>query len=218
LIVEDVECSGALWHFLSMFWKIFGAMAPPTHIWGGWATFIVSLLLLGIITTIVGEVATVLGCVINMKPSVAGITLVAMGTSLPDTLASMSAARSSPYADSAIGNVTGSNSVNVFLGMGIPWTIACAYWLNKDGSNYAVPPGSMSFSVIMFLSCSSICFLILGLRRYFLGGELGGQGVTRNLSAGILFSLWLIYVLFVSLESYAIIKIDIGNIPEMPDL
>lgn len=31
------------------------------------------------------------------------------------------------YADNAIGNITGSNSVNVFLGLGLPWLIASIY-------------------------------------------------------------------------------------------
>ena len=218
LIVEDVSCSSAVWHFFSMFWKIFGAFTPPTEIWGGWAAFIVSLALIGIITTIVGEVATVLGCVINLKPSVAGITLVALGTSLPDTMASMTAARSSPTADSAIGNVTGSNSVNVFLGLGIPWVFGCAYWLNETGADYYVPPGNMTFSIIMFLACASICFLVLGLRRCFLGGELGGHKSTKNLSAAILIFLWIVYIFFVSLESYEVITIDIADIPDPPEL
>ena len=73
---------------MSLFWKVFGAIVPPRHIWGGWAAFIVALALVGVVTTIVGEVATVLGCSINLKPAVTGITLVALGTSLPDTFAS----------------------------------------------------------------------------------------------------------------------------------
>ena len=93
MIVEEVSAMGALWHFVSMFWKVVGAMVPPGRIWGGWAAFIVALSIIGIITTLVGETATVLGCVISLKPSVTGITLVAMGTSLPDTLASMTAAK-----------------------------------------------------------------------------------------------------------------------------
>ena len=186
--------------------------------WGGWAAFIVALLLIGVVTTIVGEVATVLGCVINLKPAVTGITIVAMGTSLPDTFASMTAARQSPDADSAVGNVTGSNSVNVFLGMGLPWIIAAAWWKVNHDSDYVVPPGSMSFSVIVFLCCSMVCFLILGLRRCCLGGELGGDGCARPFSAFILFLLWIIYVIFVSLESYGIIEVDIGNVPPPPEM
>ena len=218
LHVEEVGCGAAVWHFLSLFWKVVGAIVPPRKVWGGWASFLVALFLTGVVTTIVGEVATVLGCVINLKPAVTGITIVAMGTSLPDTFASKTAAQSSPNADSAIGNVTGSNSVNVFLGMGLPWVIATIYWRVEAASDYAVPPGSMSFSVIMFISCSMVCFLILGLRRCCLGGELGGEGCTRNFSAVILFCLWLIYVVFVALESYEIITVEIGDVPPPPDL
>jgi solute carrier family 8 (sodium/calcium exchanger) len=52
---------------------------------------------------------------------------VALGTSLPDLFASRAAAMNEKYADNAIGNVTGSNSVNVFLGLGLPWLIASIY-------------------------------------------------------------------------------------------
>ena len=55
------------------------------------------------------------------------ITFVALGTSLPDTFASKAAAVGEKNADNAIGNITGSNSVNVFLGLGLPWLIAAIY-------------------------------------------------------------------------------------------
>jgi solute carrier family 8 (sodium/calcium exchanger) len=87
-----------------------------------------SLVMIGIVTFIVGEIATVLGCALGLKESVTAITLVALGTSLPDTFASMTAAKNADSADSAIGNITGSNSVNVFLGLGLPWAIAVTYW------------------------------------------------------------------------------------------
>ena len=123
------------------------------------------MLLIGAITTVVGEVATVLGCVINLKPAVTGITLVALGTSLPDTFASMTAAQSSEDADSAIGNITGSNSVNVFLGLGLPWLIGSIYSKAKNGGNYEVKTGPLGFSVTLFLMTSIVCFIILVVRR-----------------------------------------------------
>lgn len=93
------------------------------------------------------------------------ITLVAVGTSLPDTFASMTAARNSEYADAAIGNVTGSNSVNVFVGLGLPWLIS-AYYAQNHNQKYETPPGNLAFSVTIFLITSLTCFLVLGLRRY----------------------------------------------------
>ena len=58
-------------------------------------------------------------------------SFVALGTSLPDTFASRIAAKNEKTADNAIGNVTGSNSVNVFLGLGLPWVVAAIYWQLK---------------------------------------------------------------------------------------
>lgn len=59
------------------------------------------------------------------------ITFVAIGTSMPDTFASRTATALSKNADDAIGNITGSNSVNVFLGLGLPWVIAAIYHHSK---------------------------------------------------------------------------------------
>ena len=102
--------------------------------------------------------------------------------------------------------------------MGLPWTIATIWWKTKHDMDYIVPPGSMSFSVIMFLAVSMICFVILILRRCCLGGELGGEPCTRYLSAIILFVLWIVYVVFVSLETYGIIVVNIGDVPPVPKL
>jgi solute carrier family 8 (sodium/calcium exchanger) len=82
-------------------------------------------------TAIVGDLAAIFGCLIGLKDEVTAITFVALGTSLPDTFASRTAAKMEKYADNAIGNVTGSNSVNVFLGLGLPWLIAAIYWAAK---------------------------------------------------------------------------------------
>jgi len=86
--------------------------------------------MIGGVTILVGDLASLLGCVLDMPDEITAITLVALGTSLPDTFASKVAAQQDPYADASVGNVTGSNSVNVFLGLGLPWTIGAFYWKN----------------------------------------------------------------------------------------
>lgn len=208
--LTEVECGEAIMHFFAMPWKVIFALVPPRHIWGGWLAFCVALALIGAITAIVGELANMLGCVVGLKTSVTGITLVALGTSLPDTFASRTAAINSKYADSAVGNVTGSNSVNVFLGLGLPWTIAASYWHKVHQSSYFVPSGSLGFSVVMFTSTSLICFLILGLRRCYVGGELGGPGAQRPVTALILVLLWIAYVTACTLQAYGVITVDLS--------
>ena len=98
---------------------------------GGWPCFFVSLGMIGLLTAIVGDLAAIFGCLVGLKDSVTAITFVALGTSLPDTFASKAAATAERTADNAIGNVTGSNSVNVFLGLGLPWLIASIYHAAK---------------------------------------------------------------------------------------
>lgn len=44
------------------------------------------------------------------------------------------------YADASVGNVTGSNAVNVFLGIGVAWTIAAIYH-STNGEKFKVEAG-----------------------------------------------------------------------------
>ena len=53
------------------------------------------------------QLGNLLGCVVGLKQSVTGITIIALGTSLPDTFASRTAAKHDSTADAAIGNITG---------------------------------------------------------------------------------------------------------------
>lgn len=44
------------------------------------------------------------------------------------------------YADASVGNVTGSNAVNVFLGIGLAWTLAALYHAS-NGNEFRVESG-----------------------------------------------------------------------------
>jgi len=92
LIVEDVSLTEAILHFATVFWKVLFAIVPPPHWANGWPAFIIALSFIGGVTAVVGEVASLLGCVVGMEDSITAITFVALGTSLPDTFASVTAA------------------------------------------------------------------------------------------------------------------------------
>ena len=69
----------------------------------------------------------------------------------------------------------------------------------KYGEDYKVPAGELVFSVFMFLIVAVICFLILILRRVFVGGELGGPTNSKYASAILCVSLWVFYILISTL-------------------
>ncbi|KAJ8408921.1 hypothetical protein AAFF_G00247390 [Aldrovandia affinis] len=197
------SCFDYIMHFLTVFWKVLFAFVPPTEYWNGWACFMVSISLIGVLTAVTGDLASHFGCTIGLKDSVTAVVFVALGTSVPDTFASKVAAIQDQYADASIGNVTGSNAVNVFLGIGVAWTIAAVYW-HSQGKVFRVNPGSLAFSVTLFTAMALLCVMALLYRRRasVAGGELGGPRPCKLLTSLIFFSLWLLYILLASLEAY----------------
>ncbi|KAJ7307425.1 hypothetical protein JRQ81_009443 [Phrynocephalus forsythii] len=92
----------------------------------------------------------------------------------PYTFASKVAAIQDQHADASIGNVTGSNAVNVFLGIGVAWSIAAGYWASR-GEPFRVEPGTLAFSVTLFTIFAFLSIAVLLYRRRPpICGELGG--------------------------------------------
>lgn len=200
------SCFDYVMHFLTVFWKVLFAFVPPTEYWNGWACFVVSICMIGLLTAIIGDLASHFGCTVGLKDSVTAVVFVALGTSVPDTFASKVAATQDQYADASIGNVTGSNAVNVFLGIGVAWSIA-AIFHNSKGQEFKVDPGTLAFSVTLFTIFAFIAVATLMYRRRpEIGGELGGPRTSKVLTTMLFISLWLLYILFSSLEAYCHIQ------------
>lgn len=189
----------------------------------GWPAFWSSLIFIGVLTATVGDCATLFGCVCDVPDEITAITFVALGTSLPDTFASKTAATVEPYADAAVGNVTGSNSVNVFLGLGIPWTIGSIYWTKSSEKrgpsdewlsrySYTYMTGSETRLIIdeyadggFLVPAGALGFSVLvyttlafvaSVFLYFRRITVGGElgGKNNQLASGVFVSFWLIYI------------------------
>jgi len=215
---RDEERPGAVaWvlHVVALPWKLLAATVPPAPYWNGKVCFAVALLYIGVVTAIVGDLAALVGCALGMPELIVGITLVALGTSLPDTFASRRAAIDDPDADACIGNITGSNSVNVYLGLGLPWLGGALYWqsmgatpdwaeryptmvLQHPYGAFVVPAGDLGFSVTVYVSIALCVFIVLGLRRQLYGAELGGPSFPARSSAMFLVILWFVFIYLVS--------------------
>lgn len=107
------SCMDYIMHFLTLFWKIIFAFIPPTgkqqqilnfypktpshcllnllivslssqiDMAGGYLSFVVSICCIGVVTAIIGDVASHFGCTLGIKDSVTAIVFVALGTSIP---------------------------------------------------------------------------------------------------------------------------------------
>ncbi|KXZ45034.1 hypothetical protein GPECTOR_59g642 [Gonium pectorale] len=188
-------------HYINISWKlILFAAVPPAEWRSGYPCFAAALGTIVGIVYLVNEAGSLFGCIVGLKEVMVGISIVAIGTSLPDTFASRIAAVADPDADAAIGNITGSNGVNVFLGLGLPWGICSVYYAIK-GETYVTPGGDLEFAILLYAILGGCGIAILAIARWY-GGELGGSKRRQYCIAGGLMTLWLLYLTLSGLRAY----------------
>ncbi|KAA8549155.1 hypothetical protein F0562_000839 [Nyssa sinensis] len=194
------------WQSLLAPWRLLFAFVPPYQIAHGWIAFICSLLFISGIAYIVTELTDIISCVTGINSYVIAFTALAGGTSWPDLVASKIAAERQTTADSAIANITCSNSVNIYVGIGLPWLIDSAYNFIAYGEPLRIQnAGGLSFALLVFFSTSVGCISVLVFRRLTLGAELGGPRLWAWVTSVYFMLLWIIFVVLSSLKVSGII-------------
>ncbi|XP_041021008.1 magnesium/proton exchanger isoform X1 [Juglans microcarpa x Juglans regia] len=194
------------WQLLLAPWRFLFAFVPPYHIAHGWIAFICSLLFISGIAYIVTQLTDLISCVTGINAYVIAFTALAGGTSWPDLVASKIAAERQTTADSAIANITCSNSVNIYVGIGIPWLIDTAYNFIAYREPLRIKNAEgLSFSLLVFFATSVGCIAVLVYRRMTLGAELGGPRLWAWLTSVYFMFLWIIFVVLSSLKVSGII-------------
>ncbi|XP_010038221.1 magnesium/proton exchanger [Eucalyptus grandis] len=195
-----------LWQSLLAPWRLMFALVPPCQIAHGWFAFICSLTFISGIAYVVTKLTDLISCVTGINAYVIAFTALATGTSWPDLVASKIAAERQTTADSAIANITCSNSVNIYVGIGVPWLINTAYNFIMYREPLRIQNAAgLSFSLIVFFSTSVGCISVLVLRRLTLGAELGGPKPWAWLTSVYLMLLWVIFLVLSSLKVSGII-------------
>nr|GMD68914.1 pentatricopeptide repeat-containing protein At3g62890 [Ipomoea batatas] len=142
----------------------------------------------------------------GINPYVIAFTALAAGTSWPDLVASKIAAERQLTADSAIANITCSNSVNIYVGIGIPWLIDTLYNYFAFNEPLRIQNAKgLSFSLLIFFATSVGCIGVLVFRRVTLGAELGGPRIWAWVTSVFFMLLWLTFVTLSSLRVSGII-------------
>lgn len=194
------------WNLIIVPWKFLFAFVPPYHIAHGWIAFICSLTFICGIAYGVTKLTDQISCVTGISPYVIAFTALAAGTSWPDLIASKIAAERQVTADSAIANITCSNSVNIYVGIGVPWLIDTVYnFFIYQEPLYIDNADGLSFSLLVFFATSFGCITVLVLRRIILGAELGGPRLWAWVTSVYFMVLWIVFVVLSSLRFSGII-------------
>ncbi|KAG8194171.1 hypothetical protein JTE90_002376 [Oedothorax gibbosus] len=145
-------------------------------------TFLVAIAWLGVLSYVAVWMVTIIGYTLSIPDAVSGLTILAVGASVPDLITTVIVAKSG-QGNMAISNLVGSNNFDISICLGVPWL----------GKALISETGSLK----LYSSALSIATatLLLTLILFFLVFQLAGWKLNRTVGLVCL----LIYALFVVL-------------------
>ncbi|KAK3570795.1 hypothetical protein QTP86_026352 [Hemibagrus guttatus] len=158
-------------------------------------TFLMAAVWIAAFTYVLVWMVTIVGETLEIPDTVMGLTLLAAGTSIPDTIASVMVAREGK-GDMAMSNIVGSNVFDM-LCLGLPWFIKTVF---VDPSS----PVVVNSTGLVFTTAS----LLVSILILFIAIHINGWKLDRKLGAACL----IIYVIFATLSILYELGI-IGNSP-----
>ncbi|MBN3313421.1 NCKX5 protein, partial [Atractosteus spatula] len=165
--------------------------------WKRWfpLTFLMAAVWISAFTYVLVWMVTIVGETLGVPDTVMGLTLLAAGTSIPDTVASVLVAREGK-GDMAMSNIVGSNVFDM-LCLGLPWFIKTVFVDNSS-------PVQINSSGLLYTAFT----LLLSIIVLFMAVHINGWKLDRKLGA----ICFVFYLLFATLS----ILYELGIIGSSP--
>ncbi|XP_078572670.1 putative sodium/potassium/calcium exchanger CG1090 [Branchiostoma floridae x Branchiostoma japonicum] len=160
-------------------------------------TFFMTTLWIAVFTYVLVWMSTIIGFTIGIPDEVMGLTILAIGTSIPDALSSVLVS-SSGLGDMAVSNSLGSNIFDILVCLGLPW-------LFKSAGGFAVHIYSESIIYSTVTLISTVFFLAVDV-------HLNGWKLTKTLGVTCLMT----YVFVISLAIVYELSIFTSHMPICP--
>ncbi|XP_035690882.1 sodium/potassium/calcium exchanger 3-like [Branchiostoma floridae] len=140
--------------------------------WKSWypVSFVMSVAWIGVFTYILVWMVTVIGFTAGIPDTVMGLTLVAIGTSVPDAMSSVLVSKEG-LGDMAVSNAVGSNVFDILVGLGVPWFFRTV--VVQTDSVVPIQSGGLVYSAVTLLSTVLILLFTMWLNRWRLDRKLG---------------------------------------------
>ncbi len=142
-------------------------------------TFIFSIFIIAALSYVLVEVAVVSAHLLNIPEAIIALTVLAVGTSIPDLFSSIIVAKQG-RGDMAVSNAIGSNIFDILVGLGLPFIIV----MSISGGTISAGGDLMTSSLILFASVVLVVVLLL-VSKWKIG----------KLTGIILIGLYLFYVI-----------------------
>ncbi|CAN7997527.1 unnamed protein product [Ixodes pacificus] len=146
-------------------------------------TFILSVVWIGAVSYLTVWMVTIIGYTIGIPDSVAGITVLAAGTSVPEVFSSVIVARNG-LGNMAICNLLGSNIFDVLFCLGVPWFLKAVF--ASRSHEVFINSAAMTYTSVTLLSTVVLLFGTFVITRWKLNYKVG-------------FACLIMYIIFITL-------------------
>jgi len=169
----------------------------PDVRWGGtWkklygVTFFTSIVWIAVYAFFMVWVAILMGDNIGIPQSVMGLTILAMGTSVPDMISSVIVTRQGE-GDMAVSSSIGSNIFDIGFGLPLPWLLGCAVF----GKGIEVGGACDTILIDVFLLLGMVVAVVLTI-------HISGWKMTHHLGI-VMFSLYFVFIIQSLLRTFLV--------------
>jgi K+-dependent Na+/Ca+ exchanger-like protein len=139
--------------FIAIFDKMLFMLFPNKK--NSYLVFLISILIIAGVSWTLVELAIIISHILNIPEAIIALTVLAIGTSVPDLISSLIVAKEG-RGDMAVSNAIGSNIFDILVGLGLPMLIYILFSGNVVNSD-----GEISSSAIILFS--SVIFLLIWL-------------------------------------------------------
>ncbi|GFX26778.1 hypothetical protein TNCV_1839511 [Trichonephila clavipes] len=133
-------------------------------------TFISSVFWIGVISYMCSWMVTIISHTFGLPDSVAGITILAAGISVPEIIASVIVVKSG-MANMAICNLIGSNIFDILFCLGVPWFIK-TFFVSKT-SSLIINSSALTYTTATLLSTVILLFVTFSVAGWKLNRRVG---------------------------------------------
>jgi len=135
-------------------------------------TFLISTIYIGVFTYGIVWMVVIISYKLNIPDTVAGLTLLAAGSSLPEVVSSIIITRQGK-GEMAISNSIGSNSFDILICLGLPWLLENL--ISNTGKPIHVYSGGIVYSTTILLASLIVLLCSLYINKWKLNKRFGAS-------------------------------------------
>ncbi len=163
--------------FIGLFDLFLGRLFPNEGHY--YLVFLQSVVIIAALSWVLVELAVQISGAFHIPEGIIALTVLAVGTSIPDLFSSIIVARQG-RGDMAVSNAIGSNIFDVLVGLGLPFAI----FMLIHGGTVGTGGGNLLYSTVILFSSVILLFLLLLSSKWRVG----------KISGAFLVLLYVIYV------------------------